>query len=308
MVWRRFVLSVASARIVTLKFVMRSLSVASFLDRAAKMRCCPEISFERSRASVPSSASLTTAPPRSAPGEYSSESFRALPAVSPRVSSSWSSSSPGRGSAFSAPPNPTRSLRRSARVSDLSVPSTWSIWTGAEVCDAGIVEPLSTSGAPGVPGWMSKKRLPSKKMRGRTLIRASRWIGSAVSLSFMVTVMAGESPPTGSTPETLPTSTPAIRTAWPLCDRRRVLEAGLQLVRLGERDVLGEGEEGRDQDQDERDQAHLKRGEAARAAVRARHRAPHGATPALETDGPSCPSVFVPWLPGTFPTTVWPRA
>jgi hypothetical protein len=30
----------------------------------------------------------------------------------------------------------------------------------------------------------------------------------------MVTTTAGESPPTGLTPETLPTFTPAIRTAW----------------------------------------------------------------------------------------------
>ena len=61
---------------------------------------------------------------------------------------------------------------------------------------------------------MSKKRLPSKKMRGRTLIVASSWIGSASSSSFIVTTTAGESPPAGSTLDTLPTSTPAIRTAW----------------------------------------------------------------------------------------------
>ena len=78
---------------------------------------------------------------------------------------------------------------------------------------AGIVSPLSSSGLPGEPGWMSKNRLPSKKMRGRTLMRASRWIGSASSFSFIVTVTAGDSPPTGSTFETWPTSTPAIRTA-----------------------------------------------------------------------------------------------
>ena len=61
---------------------------------------------------------------------------------------------------------------------------------------------------------MSKKLLPSKKMRGRTLTVASSWSGRASSLSFIVTTTAGESPPTGSILDTLPTSTPAIRTAW----------------------------------------------------------------------------------------------
>ena len=98
----------------------------------------------------------------------------------------------------------------------VSVPSTWSSCTGAEVCDTGIVPPSSTVPALGVPGRMSKKRLPSKNSRSRTLIWASLWIGSASSSSFIVTTTAGESPPIGSTAETLPTSTPAIRTAWPL--------------------------------------------------------------------------------------------
>ena len=65
---------------------------------------------------------------------------------------SWSASSPGSGSPFSAPPKPTRSFWRSLRVSVLSVPSTWSICTGAEVCVAGRSSPLSSSGASGVPG------------------------------------------------------------------------------------------------------------------------------------------------------------
>ena len=96
------------------------------------------------------------------------------------------------------------------------VPSTWSSWTGAEVCETGIVSPSSRSPASGVPGRMSKNRLPSKNSRSRTLICASLWIGSASSLSFIVTTTAGESPPTGSTAETWPTSTPAIRTACPV--------------------------------------------------------------------------------------------
>ena len=58
------------------------------------------------------------------------------------------------------------------------------------------------------------KRLPSRKMRGRTLTSAFSWMGSASSSSFIVTLTAEESPPSASTSETLPTSTPAIRTAW----------------------------------------------------------------------------------------------
>ena len=97
----------------------------------------------------------------------------------------------------------------------LSVPSTWSSCTGAAVCDAGIVWPSSIVSALGDPGLMSMKRLPSRKMRSRTFTSASSWIGSASSSSFIVTFTPCAPSPAGSTFETLPTSTPAIRTAVP---------------------------------------------------------------------------------------------
>ena len=61
------------------------------------------------------------------------------------------------------------------------------------------------------------KLLPSKKIRGRTFSSASLCSGSASSFSLIVTLVAGESPPSGSILETVPTSTPAIRTAVPFC-------------------------------------------------------------------------------------------
>ena len=98
---------------------------------------------------------------------------------------------------------------------DWSVPRTWSNWTGAEVCDAGIVSPSSIVSALGEPGLMSMKRLPSRKIRSRALIVASLWSGSASSSSFIVTLTPEEPPPRASTSETLPMSTPAIRTVVP---------------------------------------------------------------------------------------------
>ena len=99
----------------------------------------------------------------------------------------------------------------------MSVPSTWSIWTGPEVWVTGKVWPSSIVSALGVPGLTSMKLLPSKKIRGRTLSVASSCSGRPSSFILIVTLVAGESPPTGSTFETLPTSTPAIRTAVPCC-------------------------------------------------------------------------------------------
>ena len=72
--------------------------------------------------------------------------------------------------------------------------------------------PSGRSGEPGVPGRRSTKKLPSRKIRGRIFNRASRWIGSPRSCILIVTSEAVESPPTGLTSATLPTSTPAIRT------------------------------------------------------------------------------------------------
>ena len=91
-------------------------------------------------------------------------------------------------------------------------------------------------------------------------MRASLWIGSASSLSFIVTLTPGESPPTGSIFETLPTSTPAIRTAWPFVDRRRVRRStALSSYGFVNGMSFVNAEEGDDQDHHERDQARLER-------------------------------------------------
>ena len=75
--------------------------------------------------------------------------------------------------------------------------------------------PSSSRPADGVPGLTSRKRLPSRKIRSRAITCASSWSGSASSSSFIVTLTPAESPPMDSTFDTLPTSTPAIRTAVP---------------------------------------------------------------------------------------------
>ena len=51
--------------------------------------------------------------------------------------------------------------------------------TVAAVCVIGTVEPSSSSSLDGDPGWMSTKKLPSRKMRERIWSRASSRIGSA---------------------------------------------------------------------------------------------------------------------------------
>ena len=183
-----------------------------------------------------------------------------------------------------------------------SVPSTWSICTGADVWEAGTVKPLSASGESGVPGRMSMNRLPSKKMRGRTLISAFSWIGRASSSSFMVTSTAGESPPIDSTPDDLAHVHARDADGLVLLDGWRVLEDGLELVGLGERDVLREGEEHRHREHDDRDQAHLEGGEPV-----ASRRTPHGLTPAAAALMPFWPLVLVRSGPGALLSTVCPR-
>src|SRR3954447_24124387 len=76
----------------------------------------------------------------------------------------------------------------------------------------GIVPPSFMLGADGDPGDRSTKKLPSRKMRVRTLTVASLWIGRPFFLISIVTRAAPQPPVTGSTFLTLPTSTPAIRT------------------------------------------------------------------------------------------------
>jgi hypothetical protein len=50
-----------------------------------------------------------------------------------------------------------RKVWRSSRVSDWRAERTWPNWTGAAVCDGGIVEPDFRSGEFAVPGWRSTK-------------------------------------------------------------------------------------------------------------------------------------------------------
>ena len=83
--------------------------------------------------------------------------------------------------------------------------------TVAVVCVMGMVEPSSSSPPDGEPGWMSTKKLPSRKMRERIWARASVRIGSASFFSSIVT-SAAPPPSFGSTFVTFPTSTPAILT------------------------------------------------------------------------------------------------
>ena len=83
----------------------------------------------------------------------------------------------------------------------------------------GIVSPLSISGALGLPGSRSTKKLPSRKIRGRIAAKASSWIGRPLSSTVKVTVVAS---PSRSVAITLPTSTPAIRTGELVAMLRRL--------------------------------------------------------------------------------------
>ena len=73
----------------------------------------------------------------------------------------------------------------------------------------GIVALSASSGALGLPGSSSMKKLPSRKIRGRIEAEASTWIGRPASLTVKVTT---ELSPFRSSPVTSPTLTPAIRT------------------------------------------------------------------------------------------------
>ena len=83
---------------------------------------------------------------------------------------------------------------RLCRSSVCSVVSRSPNWTGADVWVIGIVSPLEIVGVLGVPGWRSTKKLPSRKMRGRTFIVASLWMGRPASVTSMVTTEASLSP------------------------------------------------------------------------------------------------------------------
>ena len=62
----------------------------------------------------------------------------------------------------------------------------------------GIVEPLSNSGALGLPGARSMKKFPSRKIRGLIWAKASSWIGRPLSSTVKVTVVASPSRPTSN--------------------------------------------------------------------------------------------------------------
>ena len=98
-------------------------------------------------------------------------------------------------------------------MSDCSEVRIWSSWTGVRVFWMRIVSPSPSLGALGVPGWMSTKKLPSRKMRGRIAAVASVWMGRPLSWISMLTTAPWLTPlPNGSTSVTLPTLTPAMRT------------------------------------------------------------------------------------------------
>ncbi len=101
---------------------------------------------------------------------------------------------------------------------------TWSNWTGSTPCWIGKVWLSLATGAWGVPGETSTKKLPSRKMRGRMANVASSWIGSPWLVMFIVTsaawqafwvVLADLQPGSWPTAVTVPTLTPAMRTSEP---------------------------------------------------------------------------------------------
>jgi hypothetical protein len=205
----------ANAAVVRLKLVIRSLSCSSWRIRAPAVRAVPSISRERSSpGSWPRNASNTCAVERSASGMSTYASLKDSAPVSPRADGSASRSSAAVGFSLSALESPSSTSLRSWRVSDCSAVSTSSSWTGEAVRVTLITPPSSSSGASGLPGRRSTKKLPSRKMRGRILAVASSWMGSACFWSDRVTTEVSESSP-ASTLATLPTLTPAIRTGEP---------------------------------------------------------------------------------------------
>ena len=90
--------------------------------------------------------------------------------------------------------------------------STWSSWTGALVWLIGMRSPSWSFGADAEPGCTSTKKLPSRKMRGRIFIVASRCSGRPLRSRRIVTTAACLPSSACAIFVTLPTSTPAIRT------------------------------------------------------------------------------------------------
>src|SRR3954447_1108064 len=188
--------SLAKAAAVVLKLLTRPLRAPSSASSAANVRCWPlSTRWMSFLGSVPRLASLARAPLRYASSQYLMAWLKPAAPL------------PSRPFEYSL-----RKVLRSSRVSDWRAVSTWPNWTGAAVWFIGIVLPEPSVGAEGEPGLMSTKKLPSRKMRERTLSWASRWIGRPLSLISMVTSAPALPSLNGSTLVTLPTSTPAIRT------------------------------------------------------------------------------------------------
>src|SRR3954454_8998716 len=159
-------------------------------------------------------------------------------------------------------------------------------------------------GADGVPGEMSTKKLPSRKIRGRIFITASLWIGRPLPLISIVTT-AASLPGLPSILDLVDVDAGDAH-GGVLADRVGRLEDGLDAEAVRERDVLGEAEEDADAGHDEDHEAH---DEGARArAVLARHALVVGGLPAPDHCWGFVVSVLAGWVPGVFPMTCLPTA
>jgi len=158
----------------------------------------------------------------------------------PCTSGSCSAFSAASGLRVKPSPKPIRKFCRLARVSVFSVSSTWSSWTGSDVCVIGSVAPECSTLAEGLPGCSSANQLPSRKVRGRILTVASEWIGSP---SEVISMLSTPALPSRETEVTLPTSTPAIPHRRGTTNGKGAGEDRFQAEVVFERDVLGEAEE-----------------------------------------------------------------
>ena len=183
----------ANALTVRSKPVTSPASCRSCCASAVETFACAAMKSERSCGSVPRNACATIAEPLKAAADGRNARFR--PVAPP----------PFRAVAYCC-----TTVFSFVRVSDWSEESTSSSWTGVAVCDSGSVPPSFSTGALGLPALRSTKKLPSRKIRGRTFSVASVWIGRPLRCIAIVTTTVLPFP--RSTFVTLPTFTPAIRT------------------------------------------------------------------------------------------------
>ena len=172
--------------------------------------------------------------------------------VLPFTSGSWVASSAAVGSCVSAVPKLSSRRLRSARTGDCSAVRISSSWTPVEVRLTGIVAPLSSSGALGLPGSSSMKKLPSRKIRGRIAAKASSWIGRPLPSTVKVTLVLSPSRPTLDHFADVDAGDPHRRVGR---DVDPVGEGGVERVAVaGEGDVFGEGQVGADREDEDEDQ------------------------------------------------------